>query len=45
MEAAREGFGMGVAVGDYDNDGRPDLYVTALDRNYRIGTTGRHSLR
>ncbi len=23
-------FGMGVAVGDYDNDGRPDLFITAL---------------
>jgi hypothetical protein len=23
-----ERWGMGVAVGDYDNDGRPDLYVT-----------------
>ncbi|MBV9467661.1 MAG: CRTAC1 family protein [Abitibacteriaceae bacterium] len=29
-----EMYGMGVAVGDYDNDGRPDLFVTALDRNY-----------
>jgi hypothetical protein len=26
-----EMFGMGVAVGDYDNDGRQDLYVTALE--------------
>jgi hypothetical protein len=25
-------FGMGVAVGDYDNDGRPDLFVTGYDR-------------
>jgi hypothetical protein len=24
-------YGMGVTVGDYDNDGRPDLYITALD--------------
>lgn len=27
------GFGMGVAVGDYDNDGYPDLYVTSLGHN------------
>lgn len=24
-------YGMGVAVADYDNDGRPDVYITALD--------------
>jgi hypothetical protein len=27
------GYGMGVAVGDYDNDGFEDLYVTALGAN------------
>jgi hypothetical protein len=27
------GYGMGVAVGDYDNDGRPDLYVTGFGGN------------
>jgi len=27
-EDGREQAGMGLAVGDYDNDGRPDLYVT-----------------
>ncbi|QEH33793.1 FG-GAP repeat protein [Aquisphaera giovannonii] len=26
------GFGMGCAVGDYDRDGRPDLFVTGLGR-------------
>jgi enediyne biosynthesis protein E4 len=36
-------FGMGVAVGDYDNDGWPDLFITAygkctLYRNNRDGT-------
>jgi hypothetical protein len=27
----RGGYAMGVAVGDYDNDGRPDLLITGLD--------------
>jgi hypothetical protein len=27
------GYGMGVAVGDYDNDGYPDLYVTSVGHN------------
>ncbi len=26
-------YGLGAAVGDYDNDGRPDLYITALGGN------------
>ena len=27
------GWGMGCAVGDYDNDGRPDVYVLGVNRN------------
>jgi enediyne biosynthesis protein E4 len=27
------GYGMGVSVGDYDNDGRPDIYVTNYSGN------------
>jgi enediyne biosynthesis protein E4 len=40
-----EMYGMGVAAGDYDNDGRPDLYVTALegDRLFRNLGGGRFS--
>ena len=42
---AGRGYAMGVAVGDYDNDGRPDLYVTnypsnQLFRNQGDGTFG-----
>ena len=28
-----QGYGTGVAVGDYDNDGSPDLYVTGFPHN------------
>jgi len=34
------GYGMGVAVGDYDNDGRPDLYVTNFGRNILYHNNG-----
>jgi tetratricopeptide (TPR) repeat protein len=43
LAAMPGGYGHGVAVGDYDNDGRPDLFVTrwrsyALYRNRGDGT-------
>ncbi len=28
-----EMYGMGVAIGDYDNDGLPDLYITCVGQN------------
>jgi len=34
------GYGMGVAVGDYDNDGHPDLYVTNFGRNILYHNNG-----
>jgi hypothetical protein len=33
-------YGMGVAVGDYDNDGWQDLYVTALGKNRLLRNDG-----
>ncbi|MGO4881252.1 MAG: FG-GAP-like repeat-containing protein [Bryobacteraceae bacterium] len=30
---AGEGYSMGVAAGDYDNDGHPDLFVAGLESN------------
>ena len=34
------GYGMGVAVGDYNNDGRPDLYVTNFGHNVLYRNNG-----
>ncbi len=38
--AADTGYGMGVVVGDYDNDGDPDLYVTNLGPNALLRNDG-----
>src|ERR1035437_6618407 len=42
---AGEGYGMGVAVGDFDNDGWPDLYVVnvAKDQLFRNNHDGTFS--
>ncbi|MEO7145484.1 MAG: CRTAC1 family protein [Bryobacteraceae bacterium] len=33
-------YGMGVAIGDYDNDGRDDVYITALDGDHLFHNEG-----
>ncbi|HEU4936181.1 MAG TPA: CRTAC1 family protein [Vicinamibacterales bacterium] len=38
-----EMYGMGVAVGDFDNDGFPDLLVTAVGQNRLFRNTGKGS--
>src|SRR6202022_512263 len=38
--AANGNYGMGVAVGDYDNDGFPDLYVTSYGKNVLYHNNG-----
>ncbi len=39
--AAVAGYGMGVAVGDFDNDGHPDVYITNLGPNVLLRNDGR----
>jgi len=38
-----EMYGMGVAVGDYDNDGFPDIYITSVGQNRLFHNTGKGS--
>jgi hypothetical protein len=38
-------YGMGVAVGDYDNDGFPDIYVTGYDTNTLYHNDGKGRYR
>lgn len=37
---AGDGYSIGVAVGDYDNDARPDLYVVGVNRNQLFHNNG-----
>ena len=37
-----EVYGLGVAVGDYDNDGLPDVYLTALEGDRLFHNKGRN---
>ena len=38
-------YGMGVAVGDYDNDGRDDVYITALEGDRLFHNEGNGKFR
>ena len=40
-----EMYGMGVAVGDYDNDGRDDIYITALEGDRLFHNQGNGKFR
>jgi len=39
-DAGDTNYGMGVAIGDYDNDGFPDLYVTNFGKNILYHNNG-----
>jgi hypothetical protein len=36
-----EMYGMGVAVGDYDNDGFPDIFITCVGQSHLFRNTGK----
>ena len=38
-------YGMGVAVGDYDNDGLPDVFITAVGGNHLFHNEGEGKFR
>jgi hypothetical protein len=38
-------YAMGVAVADYDNDGRPDIYITALEGDRLFHNEGNNKFR
>ncbi len=38
-------YGMGVAIGDYDNDGRDDVYITALEGDRLFHNEGKGRFR
>jgi len=38
-------YGMGVAVGDYDNDGLPDIFITAVGGNHLFHNEGAGKFR
>src|SRR5215472_4587946 len=40
-----EMYGMGIAVGDYDNDGRDDVYITALEGDRLFHNEGNGKFR
>jgi enediyne biosynthesis protein E4 len=40
-----EMYGMGVAIGDYDNDGRDDVYITALGGDHLFHNEGNGHFR
>jgi hypothetical protein len=42
---ATEMYGMGCAVGDFDNDGHDDIYITALDGNHLYRNLGNGKFR